>query len=85
MPLSIKHPEADRLARELAEKTGESITTAVVKALKERLSRYHQKHPRTISLADEIIAISDHCASLPVLDNRTPEEILGYDEKGVPG
>ena len=84
MPLSIKHPEADRLARELAEKTGESITTAVVNALKERLSRYHQSRPRTISLADEIIAIRDHCASLPVLDNRTPEEILGYDEKGVP-
>ncbi len=85
MALSIKHPEADRLARELAEKTGESITAAVVNALKERLSRYHQNRPRAIGLADEIISISDHCASLPVLDGRTPEEILGYDEKGVPG
>ena len=85
MPLSIRHPEADRLARELAEKTGESITTAVVNALKERLNRYHQSRPRTIGLADEIIAISDHCASLPVLDNRTADEILGYDEKGLPG
>jgi len=36
------------------------------------------------SFATEIIAISDHCASLPVLDDRTPEEILGYEEKGVP-
>jgi antitoxin VapB len=85
MALSIKHPEADRLARELAEKTGETITTAVVDALKERLSRYHQSRPRTIGLADEIIAISDHCASLPVLDNRTPEEILRDNEKGLPG
>ncbi|MBM3804787.1 MAG: antitoxin [Acidimicrobiia bacterium] len=84
MALSIKHPEADRLARELAEKTGESITAAVVNALKERLSRYDQTRPRAIGLADEIIAISDHCGSLPVLDDRTPEEILGYDEKGAP-
>ena len=84
MALSIKHPEADRLARELAEKTGESITTAVVNALKERLSRYEQGRPRAIGMADEIIAISDHCASLRVLDDRTPEEILGYDEKGLP-
>jgi len=85
MALNIKHPEADRLARELAEKTGESITTAVMNALKERLSRYdEQARPRTIGLADEIIAISDHCASLPVLDDRTAEEILDHDEKGAP-
>lgn len=84
MALSIKHPEADLLARELAERTGESITTAVVNALKERLSRYHQTR-RAIGLVDEIIAISDHCGSLPLLDDRTPEEILGYNEKGMPG
>jgi antitoxin VapB len=83
MALSIKDPEADRLARELAEKTGESITTAVVNALKERLGRYRQHRPRAISLADEIIAISDHCASLPILDDRSPDEILGYDDVGV--
>jgi len=70
MLLSIKHAEADRLARELTEKTGESIRTAVGNALKERLSRYHQSRSRPLSLADEIIAISDHCASLPVLDSR---------------
>jgi antitoxin VapB len=84
MALSIKHPEADRLARELAQKTGESITTAVVNALRERLSRYHETRPRAVGLADEIIAISDHCASLPALDDRAPEEILGYNENGAP-
>jgi len=70
MLLSIKHPEADRLARELTEKTGESIRTAVGNALKERLSRHHQSRSRPLSLADEIIAITGHCASLPVLDSR---------------
>jgi hypothetical protein len=35
-------------------------------------------------LVDEINAIADHCSSLPVLDDRSPEEILGYDEIGLP-
>lgn len=39
MALSIKHPEADRLARELAAHTGESLTEAVVQSLRERLLR----------------------------------------------
>jgi antitoxin VapB len=56
-----------------------------VNALKERLSRYHLSCLRTIGLADEIIEISDHCASLPALDDRTADEILGYDEKALPG
>jgi hypothetical protein len=29
-------------------------------------------------------AIALHCASLPVLDHRTPDEIIGYDENGIP-
>ena len=84
MALSIIDPEAERLARELAEKTGETVTVAVVNAVKERLSRIHQTHPRGICLVDEIRAISNHCASLPVLDHRTPEEIIGYDAHGAP-
>ena len=37
MPLSIEDPEADRLARAVAQRTGESISNAVVTALRERL------------------------------------------------
>ncbi len=43
MALSIKHPEADQLARELAAVTGESLTEAVLVALRERLLRQRQK------------------------------------------
>ncbi len=83
MPLSIKHPEADRLARELAARTGESLTEAVVNALRERLDR-HSKRKHPMRLRDELKAIRERCAKLPVLDNRTPDQILGYDARGLP-
>lgn len=83
MALSIKHPEADRLARELAARTGESLTDAVLNALRERLRR-EQGRVRPRRLREEIRAIRERCRSLPVLDPRAPEEILGYDEDGVP-
>jgi len=83
MALSIKHPEADRLARELAAKTGESLTEAVVNALRERLDR-HVGRKRPLRLRDELRAIRERCAKLPVVDNRTPDQIIGYDEHGLP-
>ncbi len=83
MALSIKHPEADRLARELAATTGESLTEAVVKALRERLNR-ERGRVRPLRVRDELRAIRDRCARLPVMDRRAPDEIIGYDEKGLP-
>ncbi len=83
MSLSIKHPEADRLARELAARTGESLTEAVLNALRERLTR-EQGRVKTPRLREELRAIRKRCATLPVLDARSPEAILGYDEQGVP-
>jgi antitoxin VapB len=83
MALSIKHPEADRLARELAAATGESLTDAIINALKERLRRQRGR-VRGRRLRDEIRAIRTRCAALPLLDDRSADEILGYDEHGVP-
>lgn len=83
MALSIKHAEADRLARELARRTGESLTEAVINALRERLRR-EKGRVRGPRLAEELGRIGKRCASLPVLDSRSPEEILGYDERGLP-
>lgn len=85
MALNIKDPEAHRLAQELAEVTGESLTRAVVAALRERLERVRARRARRArSLADELDEIAIHCASLPVRDARSPDEILGYDETGMP-
>jgi antitoxin VapB len=84
MPLSIKHAEADKLARELAERTGESITQAVITALRERLVREQRRDEAIDSLVDEVMDIGRHCAALPLLDARSPNEIIGYDEHGLP-
>ncbi len=83
MALSIKHPEADTLAREVSKLTGESLTEAVVSSLRERLRviRGRASAPR---LEEELAAIRQRCSTLPVLDSRSAEEILGYDDRGLP-
>jgi len=83
MALSIKDPEADRLAREVAARTGETLTTAIVTALRERLARLRQRSPRR-RLQDELREIGERCARLPTLDDRSADEILGYDDRGLP-
>lgn len=84
MPLNIRNPETERLAAELARRTGETKTEAVTRALRERLARLRRARARR-RLADELEEIARHCAALPVLDRRTPDEILGYDDQGLPG
>jgi len=83
MALSIKNPETERLARELAELTGETITEAVTIALREQLRRCPPA-TRKRSLAEIVREIQERVAAVPVLDHRTPDEILGYDEFGLP-
>jgi len=76
-------PEADQLARELAARTGETVAEAVVKALRERLLREQERTGRP-RLSEELAAIRKRCAALPVLDARSADEILDYDERGLP-
>ena len=83
MALNIKDPTADRLARELAAATGESITTAVTVAVRERLERIARMAPPEVRL-QRIRAIAKRAAADQVTDDRTDEEILGYDEDGLP-
>jgi antitoxin VapB len=83
MSLSIKDCETDTLVRELAALTGESITEAVFQSVKERLERLKIKNSAD-SLAQELDAIALRCASLPLLDSRSLEELIGYDEQGLP-
>ena len=85
MALSIRDPETDRLARELARLTGESMTGAIRAALQERLAREKRRREADIERRRQAInAIVERFASLPVLDDRSDEEILGYDENGLP-
>jgi antitoxin VapB len=83
MALSIRNPETEKLADELARLAGESKTEAVTKALRDRLERLRRERAGR-PLAGELDRIAMHCASLPVLDGRSDDEILGYDDDGLP-
>ena len=83
MALSVKDPEADRLARAVAARTGETLTTAIIVALRERLARLRGRS-RRCPLRDELREIAQRCARLPTLDDRRAEDILGYDDRGLP-
>ena len=82
MALTIQDPEAERLAREIAAITGETVPQVVLKALRERAARLQV---RDEALLAEVLAIGEHCAALPVLDERSSDAIIGYGEAGLPG
>ena len=82
-PLNIKDSDVYQMARKLADRTGQSMTEVVRQALRENLARSERRN-LSPHLMEKLLEISDHCAALPVLDNRTEDEILGYDEYGIP-
>jgi antitoxin VapB len=85
MALSIRDPETDRLARELAALTGETMTSAIRVALEQRLQQERGRRRAEVDRRRKAIdAIIERCASLPILDDRSEDEILGYDENGLP-
>lgn len=83
MALSIKDPETEKLARALAERTGESITVATRRAIEDRLRRTGSQ-ARKAALLEDMEAMQRRLDALPVLDHRSSDEIIGYDENGVP-
>jgi len=84
LPLSIKDSETERLARSLARKTGETITVATRRALEERIRRLGTDAREAATLED-LAAIRKSWSNLPVLDRRSADDIIGYDEDGSPG
>ncbi len=83
MPLSIKNEATESLARRVARETGESLTEAIQTALQERWERLRQKR-RGHLVADQIQDILRRVDTLPRKDSRPEDEILGYDEHGIP-
>lgn len=83
MPISIKNEETEVLARKLAKITGETITETIRIALTERYERLRRSRAGHARL-DELKEIALRCASLPVISQMSGDEILGYDEFGVP-
>lgn len=82
MAISIRNPEAERLAREVAARSGENITKAIIHSLEDRLQRLTDQQ-RTAERTKELHAIAKRCKALPDLDPRPADAILGYDEHGV--
>jgi antitoxin VapB len=80
--LNIKNDDAHKLATELADLTGESLTSAVTLALRERLARERRRR-RPDRIIATLMKMGSRYAALADT-GRTPEEILGYDERGLP-
>ncbi|MEY2833361.1 MAG: hypothetical protein RLZZ574_2620 [Cyanobacteriota bacterium] len=95
MTINIKNSKADRLVQELGELTGENVTEIVIKSLAERLEREKSQKNTSMSVnrevedaeetstfpvKDELLAIAKRFQALPTLDNRSEEEILGYND-----
>ncbi len=84
MTISIRNPEAESLARELAQASGKNITDVVLEALRGYREHQHEQQGRQSPLSKRLLAIGAHCARLPDLDARSADEIMGYDERGLP-
>ena len=80
MAISVRNSEVEALARELAARSGRGMTDEILEALKERSERLSGQISRR---RDAIRSISARCATLPVLDGRSADEILGYGPTGA--
>ncbi|MGD0642082.1 MAG: type II toxin-antitoxin system VapB family antitoxin [Roseiarcus sp.] len=83
MHLNIKNDVAHELAAELSKLTGESLTSAVTAALRERLDRERRRRGRS-AVADRLMAMGKRYAALPDGAFASADEVLGYDENGLP-
>jgi antitoxin VapB len=83
VPLSIRNSEVERLARALSRLTGEGLTQTILQALRERHQRVRAAR-REQRLVEDLTEIARRAASLPKRDRRSPDEIIGYDEHGLP-
>jgi antitoxin VapB len=82
--LNIKDPEVHELAVELARRTRRSLTEAVKDSLRESIARQRAGRLDSQRVVERVMRIAQRISSLPVLDPRTPDEILGYNDFGVP-
>ena len=83
MAINIKDSETDRLAREVAKRTGETITDAIRTALQECLRRLVGRYTASTK-RERLYEILTRVDALPRLDTRSEDEILGYEESGIP-
>lgn len=84
MTLIFDHPELETRVRRLAKKQGETLTQAVLTAVAERETRLAKPKHSPEERAAILRGIMERARARPILDDRTPDEILGYNAFGVP-
>ncbi len=82
MALSIRNPQAEKLAKEIIAIDGGNVTQVIINALQDKLDRLRGRTAHT-DIAKEIMDISSRCSSIPDIDKRDPDEILGYNSNGI--
>jgi antitoxin VapB len=83
MPLSIRNSEVERLARALSRLTGEGLSQTILQALRERYQRIRAARQQE-QLIEDLTELARRSAARPELDRRSPDEIIGHDEHGLP-
>jgi antitoxin VapB len=85
MTVLIRDDETDRLIRELAERTGETMTDAVKQAVRERLRRVPFNESEIAARKRKLAELLAYFDSLPHINaHLSDDEIIGYDENGLP-
>ena len=83
MSMNIKNKGTYRLTKELSKLTGESLTTAVTEAVRERLDRVRRE--QGINLAERLLLIGRDCAAHLKEPYRTIDhDKMLYDDRGLP-
>ena len=83
MSMNIKNEEATRLIRQLSKLTGESLTTAITEAVRERLDRIRRE--RGVDLAERLLVIGRDCAAhLKEPFDTIDHDTMLYDDRGLP-
>jgi antitoxin VapB len=82
-------PETEQLARLVASRSGTTPERVIEEAVEARarevgIAPTANRHPSGKPSVDRMMAISERFAAYPVLDPRSPDEIIGYNEIGVP-
>ena len=83
MTILIKDSETDKLVRELADRTGQSLTNAVKIAVVEQLKRLPLSKEEIASRKEKVARILAKLDAMPTVDHRTADEIIGYNEQGL--
>ncbi len=85
MAINIKSADAEKLIRELAELTGESITDAIHTAVRERLTRERLRKLGAVERSwSRVERIQERIKALPLMPGQDPDALLRYDDRGVP-